>query len=363
MSPAYGAAFVRGRGMPTAVTGPSGVDMSLLDVTTLLLGTVTTETSTQFIENYAGQIISFVGAGFTYDAFGLPTGGTVTGLQVTFGGQLIYQVTGMSIPVTSWIAWANNADTVGALMGVFGGADTLIGSIGADTLAGFAGNDSISGGAGDDFLNGGPAINGLGAGDNTISGGAGNDTIGVFDGTNYLRGDDGNDSIQGGAGFDDINGNKGDDTIDGGAGGGDDWLVGGQGNDLIIAHKGQNILYGNLGNDTLQGGSGGDLMRGGQGDDVIVGGSGNDWISGDRGNDTITGGAGADIFHTFNGAGMDRVLDFHIAEGDRVMVDPGTTYTVSQVGADTVIDLGAGDKMVLVGVQLSTLTPGWIFGG
>ena len=61
-------------------------------------------------------------------------------------------------------------------------------------------------------------------------------------------------------------------------------------------------------------------------------------------------------------AGIDRVLDFNLAEGDRVMLDPGTTFTVSQVGADTVIDMGGGNQMILVGVQMSTLTPGWIFG-
>ena len=44
------------------------------------------------------------------------------------------------------------------------------------------------------------------------------------------------------------------------------------------------------------------------------------------------------------------------------MLDPGTTYTVGQVGADTVIDMGGGNQMILVGVQFSTLTPGWIFG-
>jgi len=44
------------------------------------------------------------------------------------------------------------------------------------------------------------------------------------------------------------------------------------------------------------------------------------------------------------------------------MLDPGTTYTASQVGADTVIDFGGGNQMILVGVQYSTLTPGWIFG-
>ncbi|HSV03407.1 MAG TPA: NF038122 family metalloprotease [Phenylobacterium sp.] len=198
------------------------------------------------------------------------------------------------------------------------------------------------------------------AGFTEIHAGAGDDTITGWAGGDYLRGDDGNDSIQGGSGFDDINGNKGDDVIDGGSGGGD-WLVGGQGNDLITAHAGQNILYGNLGNDTLNGGSGGELMRGGQGDDSITGGIGNDWISGDRGSDTITGGAGADVFHSFSGAGLDVVLDFHAWEGDRVQLDPGTMHTESQVGADVVIDMTGGDELILRNVQLSTLPPGWLF--
>ncbi|RAK60736.1 hypothetical protein DJ021_13420 [Phenylobacterium hankyongense] len=193
-----------------------------------------------------------------------------------------------------------------------------------------------------------------------IHAGAGNDTLTGWSGGDTLWGDDGNDSIVGGSGFDNINGNKGDDTIDGGSGG-DDWLVGGQGNDLITAHTGGNILYGNIGNDTLNGGSGNEIIRGGQNDDVIYGGGGNDWLSGDRGNDTLTGGAGADIFHTFQTAGMDRVTDFHVSEGDRVQVDPGTTYTLSQQGADTVIDMGGGNEMVLAGVQLSSLPSGWIF--
>jgi Ca2+-binding RTX toxin-like protein len=200
------------------------------------------------------------------------------------------------------------------------------------------------------------------AGGDTIQGPETNDTItGGSGGPNYLRGNGGNDSIQGGAAFDDINGNKGNDTIDGGSGGGD-WLVGGQGDDLITAHAGDGLLYGNLGADTLIGSDGADFLRGGQGDDSLSGGAGNDFISGDRGNDTETGGAGADLFHGSQDAGIDRVLDFNLGEGDRVMLDPGTTYTVSQVASDTVIDMGAGNQMILVGVQLSALTPGWIFG-
>jgi Hemolysin-type calcium-binding repeat (2 copies). len=94
---------------------------------------------------------------------------------------------------------------------------------------------------------------------------------------------------------------------------------------------------------------------------VVNGGSGNDWLSGDRGNDTITGGAGADIFHSFGDAGLDRVLDFSRSEGDRVQLDPGTSYTVSQVGADAVIDMIGGGQIVLIGVQLSELTGDWVF--
>jgi Ca2+-binding RTX toxin-like protein len=101
----------------------------------------------------------------------------------------------------------------------------------------------------------------------------------------------------------------------------------------------------------------------GRGDDTITGGAGSDFVSGDRGNDTISGGSGADLFHGSQDAGIDRVLDFSLAEGDRVMLDPGTTYTLSQVGADTVLDMGGGHQMILVGVQSSSLTGDWIFTG
>jgi len=198
------------------------------------------------------------------------------------------------------------------------------------------------------------------AGGATLMGAAGDDTIGGLDGPNYLRGGDGDDSLSGGSGFNDINGNKGGDTIDGHSAVGD-WLVGGQGDDLISTTTSGNILYGNLGNDTLHGGAGSDILRGGQGDDLIFAGSGGEWISGDRGADTIHGGAGADTFHTFSGAGLDRVMGFDASRGDRVMLDPGTAYSVSQSGADTIIDMGHGDEMILVGVQSSTLPDGWIF--
>ncbi|HEX7947446.1 MAG TPA: calcium-binding protein [Phenylobacterium sp.] len=131
------------------------------------------------------------------------------------------------------------------------------------------------------------------------------------------------------------------------------------GSDTADGGAGFDFINGNQGDDTLTGGDGDDVVRGGKDNDIVMGGAGNDFLAGDRGADTLTGGAGADIFHTFSGAGLDRVTDFSRAEGDRVFV-LGNSYTVSQVGADVVVDLGGGDQMVLVGVQQSTLTTGWI---
>ncbi len=223
--------------------------------------------------------------------------------------------------------------------------ENAISGSGADTIVGNTAGNAITAGSGGD----------------SVTAGAGNDTIDGGAGQNYLRGDEGDDSIAGGSGFDDSNGNMGNDTVHGN--GGDDYSVGGKDNDLLFGDAGNDIVWGNLGNDTCDGGDGNDQVRGGQGDDSISGGAGNDFVSGDRGNDTLTGGAGADLFHGSQDAGVDRVLDFHLSEGDRVQLDPGTTYTASQVGADTVIDMGGGNQMILVGVQFASLTPGWIFLG
>ena len=187
----------------------------------------------------------------------------------------------------------------------------------------------------------------------------------VYDGragteTGLVSGLDGTDTMIGGAGFDNFQGNQGNDSLSGGAG--DDIVVGGKDNDVQLGGGGVDVVWGNLGNDTLDGGDGNDQVRGGQGDDSVSGGAGDDFVSGDRGNDTISGGTGADLFHGSQDAGLDRVLDFSVAQGDRVFLDPGTTFTVSQVGADTVIDMGSGNQMILAGVQMLTLPAGWIFG-
>jgi serralysin len=238
-------------------------------------------------------------------------------------------------------------------------------------VGGYAGNVVIAqgadienaiGGTGADSITGNALANNLqgGGGNDTVLGGAGGDTLLETSGSNYLRGEAGDDFISGGSGFDDINGNLGNDTASGHLG--NDWVVGGQGDDLLNGDEGDDIVYGNIGNDWVDGGVGADTLRGGQGDDMLLGQSGDDWLSGDRGNDTETGGAGADTFYIFGESGIDRVTDFNRAEGDRVQLDPGTTYTIAQTGADTVITLGGGAQLILVGVQSTSLTAGWVIG-
>jgi len=221
------------------------------------------------------------------------------------------------------------------------------------------GSDWIDAGGGDDVIFA-DAAGWHAYGDDTVYGGTGADQITDYGGSNFLWGGAGNDRIQGGKDFDNTHGNEGDDTVSGGAG--DDWVVGGKDQDVLYGEAGGDVVYGNMGFDTLWGGDGNDVVRGGQADDLVHGEAGDDWISGDRGNDTVVGGAGADSFHTFVGAGLDRVTDFNAAEGDRVYLLAGTQYSVRQAGADTIVDLGNGDELILVGVTASSLPTGWIFG-
>lgn len=287
-----------------------------------------------------------------YSAAGAQLGLETLVNDFTSGDQLDPAVSALGAGfVVTWTSVGQDGSGAGVYQKVFVPVEqTLLGS-GADTFTGVAGADSIDGGDGNDVLSGA-------AGADTLNGGLGDDTLNGGTGISYLRGNEGNDLITGGDSFDDINGNQGDDTCAGGLG--SDWVVGGKDNDSLSGEAGDDIVYGNIGNDTCDGGTGNDIVRGGQNDDVLTGGAGDDWLSGDRGNDTITGGTGADIFHSFSGAGIDRVTDFALSEGDRVLLDAGTTYTILRTAGDTILDFGNGDQLVLAGVNVTAPDASWI---
>jgi Ca2+-binding RTX toxin-like protein len=312
--------------MATFTAGVAGVNFDDLVVGDLLLGTVVSATASSFVlvdgpwrEEFTGQ--------FTYSNNEL-SGGTVASWREALNGQTVFEVSGFSVPATTFVTWAATNNNETARSTIFAGADTLTGSAAADRMYAYAGNDSLTGGGGQD----------------------------------YLRGNDGNDVISGGDAFDDVHGNMGNDTVSGD--GGDDWVVGGQDNDLLNGGDGFDVVYGNLGADTVNGDAGNDWVRGGQQADVLSGGAGDDWMSGDRDNDTLTGGAGADLFNLFAGAGADRITDFDVAQGDRIRWEGGVpNYSIAQVGGDALITYGA-DQVTLVGVSAASLTgTGWFVVG
>ena len=339
--------------MGAFTAGLVGIDFDVLDLGPLAFAAGFSATPTSLGLTVGPVTAQIFGTGFQFAGSGPPTAGTIERIIVSQNGAQLYDIGFVAIPAATFRGWVLAGDNVSAKAGIFAGIDLINGSPVDDRLRGFTGDDTINAGAGADFADGGD-------GDDDVFGGAGADTLVDSSGGSYLRGDEGDDSLVGGAGFDDINGNMGNDTIQGLFG--DDWVVGGRDQDLIFGGEGANLVYGNLGDDTLDAGAGADIVRGGQGNDVLQGGGGNDFVSGDMGDDTMSGGAGADNFHSFSIAGIDRVLDFSVAQGDRVQLDPGTTFTVAQAGADTVITMSGG-QVVLVGVSMSSLLATSIFLG
>jgi Ca2+-binding RTX toxin-like protein len=257
-------------------------------------------------------------------------------------------------------------------------ADTIQGIAGHDRLDGGAGADKLEGGKGNDtyvvenskdavierdgegtdtivsartwqlgdhvenlILTGSSALNGLGnALDNVITGNGAR---------NILTGGDGNDKLDGGAGGDTLLGGKGNDSYYV-----DDALdivqeLEGQGTDTVYASISYSLSGRYVERLIL---TGGDAIegRGNDLDNRIVGNSGDNRIVGERGNDLLWGKGGADRFAFGLNSGADKINDFDASEGDVIDLYAyhGKTVTITQAGADTLIDLGGGNTILVL---------------
>ena len=111
----------------------------------------------------------------------------------------------------------------------------------------------------------------------------------------------------------------------------------------------------------IHAGDGADYMVGGTGDDELYGGLGDDQFFGGVGTDLIVTGEGRDQIVFAVGDGRETVADFDVLNdvinlgsfGFETLED--VLNRSSQQGADTVIDLGDGDVIILANVQKSTL--------
>lgn len=112
-------------------------------------------------------------------------------------------------------------------------------------------------------------------------------------------------------------------------------------------------------NDTkFVGASVADSLTGMQGDDILLGRGGDDTLRGGRGRDQMNGGSGNDIFVFVVGDGSDTIRDFDAdpTNGqDHIMATFPGTGAISQVGANTVINFGNGDRFTLLNVDASTI--------
>jgi len=284
---------------------------------------------------------SYTGIGFTYDARGLLTSGTITGLSWSAPGYGSFNVDGLAI---SAAAFRQSWEGGSPLAVLLPGDDVYQGSSHEDIILDFAGHNVFLGGDGPDQIIGGPGNDHL----------WGQSPNGGPDGGDYLVGQGGSDYIQGNAGID---------YLDGGDGA--DRLYGGQDNDSLYGGPGNDTINGNRGNDYIQGNEGDDLLRGGQGDDGwISGGEGNDTIMGDLGADRMSGGPDSDLFVFGPGTSpigekTDRINDFqpgsdHLSLGfvpDALLVGSGADVgTVSALlalsEAQRLLDEHVGEREV-----------------
>ncbi|MEY3868237.1 MAG: calcium-binding protein [Microcoleaceae cyanobacterium] len=126
--------------------------------------------------------------------------------------------------------------------------------------------------------------------------------------------------------FDKLYGNQDNDSLIGGPG--SDAIFGGNGIDVIGGSEGNDYISGDKGNDKLFGDAGNDIINGGPGNDALSGASGNDYLIGGAGIDSLLGGTGSDTFVLDTTqlsdyiSGVDLILDFNPAEGDRIALTP-----------------------------------------
>ena len=156
--------------MPTFTAGAFGADFDQIDVGSLNTGTALSQTPTTFAISVGPQLDQFTGTGFTFGPNGFPLTGTITDIQETFAGQVVFSLDGLSLPVAQFIFWVGTGANETAKLTIFAGDDLINGSDSADLLRGYGGDDTINGGGGNDFIDGGD-------GGNTIHGGLGDDVI------------------------------------------------------------------------------------------------------------------------------------------------------------------------------------------
>ncbi|WPZ32807.1 matrixin family metalloprotease [Thalassobaculum sp. OXR-137] len=253
----------------------------------------------------------------------------------------------LDVIAVRYLYGTSSAGSIGNVTWGGDGAETFTGDSGINYFIGNGGSDLFLLGAGNDGVM-------AGNGEDTLSGGAGSDLLYGNIGTDLVLAGDGDDTIYGGQ--------NGGATQTYGSG---TTLAYREGSDTISGGQGADMIYGNHGGDFLVGGAGADKIFGGQDNDSIFGNDGNDTIYGNIGNDVLSGGDGYDRFYFTGNSGNDTITDFtylvdYVAvqsnvNGSGIGSAADVIARASQIGADVVIDLGAGNTVTLSNYSATSL--------
>jgi Ca2+-binding RTX toxin-like protein len=334
----------------------------------------TSFTVTQIAGNGDTLVSIIYGTGFTYDAQGNPTGGTVYGMKVDHFtvqtnqlwltetiSKLInvtvadlelftppvngewYEPSNYGLILTYDTTLVTTSSTVGGGTIFQGGIldEKFVGGANADIFIGNDGDDRMTGNGGADMFNGGNGndvmIGDLSAGSGFFGG----------QGIDVMFGGGSNDTMNGGSENDALSSGGGDDVSFGGTG--NDALVGGGGNDVLYGGGNDDRMQGGAGNDDINGDNGNDRLAGGADNDIVDGSAGDDKVYGNDGNDSVIGGAGFDIL---TGNAGDDFIKF---ADDRDLVIGGTgadTFVFAQggtVAASSIQDFNALEDFLVLG--------------
>ena len=266
--------------------------------------------------------------------------GSVTALGGAGGGYYGGGNAGANVLVSQGAAGANTTLT-GAAAG-----DVLFGSASGNNVLNLAnGRETALGGGGNTTLNGGNAasviftgagattVNGAAAGGDTLVGGSGSLTV------NAKHGED----IFGGSGALDVSGSTG----------GADVVIGGSGALGVTGHGGNMLVVAGSTTSNIDIGNGASLIYAGQALTTITGGTGSMQVLLGSGKATINEGAGGAVYDVVKGAaaGVDVLNGFK--PGSDVIQLFGyqaADLRLSTGGASTLLSLGDGTQILLVGV-------------
>ena len=150
------------------IGGSTAVNFDKLTLANLLAGTITVADAGRIGIDYAsGAHDDLIGA-FTYDGNGALAGGTLNQIQEVNGQAPVFNITGLAVPVTTFIGWVTAGDNQTAKTVIFSGPDSVAGGGGDDVIRTYAGDDAVAAGDGADRIDGG-------AGNDALDGGAGLD--------------------------------------------------------------------------------------------------------------------------------------------------------------------------------------------